>query len=60
MRQVLVKDSPWKLNDARLAAILQGIDSNTYGLVNYAEFVVVTLHVSQLEEHDSDQWEYWS
>ncbi|KAH0914309.1 hypothetical protein HID58_028755, partial [Brassica napus] len=42
--EVLVKDSPWKLNDARLAAILQGIDSNTYGLVNYAEFVVVTLH----------------
>ncbi|KAH0928780.1 hypothetical protein HID58_014507, partial [Brassica napus] len=50
MRQVLVKDSPWKLNDARLAAILQGIDSNTYGLVNYAEFVVVTLHFPPLHQ----------
>ncbi|KAJ4872382.1 Calcium-dependent protein kinase 18 [Raphanus sativus] len=36
---------------------MRQIDSNTDGFVNYSEFLVVTLHVSQLEEHDSDQWE---
>lgn len=33
------------------------IDSNTDGLVDFTEFVVATLHVNQLEEHDSDKWE---
>ncbi|KAJ4881212.1 EF-hand domain protein [Raphanus sativus] len=56
-RQALTKDLPWKLKDARLAAIIQAIDSNTDGLVNYAEFVAFTLYISQLDQHDSDQWE---
>ncbi|KAL5579883.1 hypothetical protein UlMin_012325 [Ulmus minor] len=33
------------------------IDSNTDGLVDFSEFVVVALHVHQLEEHDSDKWQ---
>lgn len=33
------------------------IDSNTDGLVDFTEFVVATLHVNQLEEHDSAKWE---
>ncbi|KAJ0240754.1 Calcium-dependent protein kinase 18 [Hirschfeldia incana] len=57
MRQALAKDIPWKLKDARVAEILQAIDSNTDGLVDFTEFVVATLHVNQLEEHDSDKWE---
>uniref|UniRef100_A0A0D3DHX9 non-specific serine/threonine protein kinase n=2 Tax=Brassica oleracea var. oleracea TaxID=109376 RepID=A0A0D3DHX9_BRAOL len=57
MRQALAKDLPWKLKDARVAEILQAIDSNTDGLVDFTEFVVATLHVNQLEEHDSAKWE---
>lgn len=33
------------------------IDSNTDGLVDFTEFVAATLHVHQLEEHDSDKWQ---
>ncbi|VVB10075.1 unnamed protein product [Arabis nemorensis] len=57
MRQALAKDLPWKLKDARVAEILQAIDSNTDGLVDFTEFVVATLHVNQLEEHDSEKWQ---
>lgn len=32
------------------------IDSNTDGLVDFTEFVAATLHVHQLEEHNSDLW----
>lgn len=35
--------------------ILQ-IDSNTDGLVDFTEFVAATLHVHQMEEHDSEKW----
>ncbi|KAG7544887.1 EF-hand domain [Arabidopsis suecica] len=57
MRQALAKDVPWKLKDARVAEILQAIDSNTDGLVDFTEFVVAALHVNQLEEHDSEKWQ---
>ena len=33
------------------------IDSNTDGLVDFTEFVAATLHVHQLEEHNSDMWQ---
>jgi calcium-dependent protein kinase len=33
------------------------IDSNTDGLVDFTEFVAATLHVHQLEEHDSEKWQ---
>ncbi|RYR79147.1 hypothetical protein Ahy_A01g004001 isoform C [Arachis hypogaea] len=32
-------------------------DSNTDGLVDFTEFVAATLHVHQLEEHDSAKWQ---
>lgn len=32
------------------------IDCNTDGLVDFSEFVAATLHVHQLEEHDSEKW----
>ena len=32
------------------------IDVNTDGLVDFTEFVAATLHVHQLEEHDSVKW----
>ncbi|TXG59790.1 hypothetical protein EZV62_014363 [Acer yangbiense] len=58
MRQALAKDLPWKLKESRVLEILQAgvIDSNTDGLVDFSEFVAATLHVHQLEEHDSDKW----
>ncbi|KAG5069690.1 hypothetical protein JHK85_002067 [Glycine max] len=57
MRQALAKDQPWKLKESRVLEILQAIDSNTDGLVDFTEFVAATLHVHQLEEHDSDKWQ---
>lgn len=33
------------------------IDSNTDGLVDFTEFVAATLHVHQMEEHDSEKWQ---
>ncbi|RYR79148.1 hypothetical protein Ahy_A01g004001 isoform A [Arachis hypogaea] len=57
MRQALAKDLPWKLKESRVLEILQAIDSNTDGLVDFTEFVAATLHVHQLEEHDSAKWQ---
>ncbi|KAI4314753.1 hypothetical protein L6164_027630 [Bauhinia variegata] len=57
MRQALAKDLPWRLKDSRVLEILQAIDSNTDGLVDFTEFVAATVHVHQLEEHDSEKWQ---
>ncbi|KAG0488329.1 hypothetical protein HPP92_007140 [Vanilla planifolia] len=56
MRQALAKDLPWRMKDSRVLEILQAIDSNTDGLVDFSEFVAATVHVHQLEEHDSEKW----
>lgn len=56
MRQALAKDLPWQLKESGVLAILHAIDCNTDGLVDFSEFVAATLHVHQLEEHDSDKW----
>ncbi|KAL7102203.1 hypothetical protein ACP275_08G104700 [Erythranthe tilingii] len=57
MRQALEKDLPWKMKDSRVVEILQAIDSNTDGLVDFSEFVAATIHVHQLEEHNSEKWQ---
>ncbi|XWS33861.1 hypothetical protein CRYUN_Cryun22dG0119400 [Craigia yunnanensis] len=57
MRQALAKDLPWKLRESLVLEILQAIDSNTDGLVDFTEFVAAALHVNQMEEHDSDKWQ---
>ncbi|VFR02500.1 unnamed protein product [Cuscuta campestris] len=57
MRQALAKDLPWKMKESRVLEILQAIDSNTDGLVDFQEFVAATLHVNQMEEHNSEKWE---
>ncbi|PHT56494.1 Calcium-dependent protein kinase 16 [Capsicum baccatum] len=57
MRQALAKDLPWKMKESRVLEILQAIDSNTDGLVDFPEFVAATLHVHQLEEHNSIKWQ---
>ncbi|KAK8940447.1 Calcium-dependent protein kinase 28 [Platanthera zijinensis] len=56
MRQALAKDLPWRMKDSRALEILQAIDSNTDGLVDFSEFVAAALRVHQLEEHDSKKW----
>ncbi|KAH7687029.1 Non-specific serine/threonine protein kinase protein [Dioscorea alata] len=56
MRQALAKDIPWRSKEPRVLEILQAIDSNTDGLVDFSEFVAAALHVRQLEEHDSERW----
>lgn len=56
MRQALAKDVPWRMKESRVLEILQAIDSNTDGLVDFTEFVAATLHVHQLEEHNSEKW----
>ena len=39
-----------------LYSIIEQIDSNTDGLVDFEEFVAATLHVHQLVEHDTEKW----
>nr|CAD1840665.1 unnamed protein product [Ananas comosus var. bracteatus] len=56
MRHALAKDLPWRLRGPRVLEILQAIDSNTDGLVDFKEFVTATLHVHQMAEHDSEKW----
>ncbi|GMH24012.1 hypothetical protein Nepgr_025855 [Nepenthes gracilis] len=56
MRQALAKDLPWRLKDYRVVEIVQAIDSNTDGLVDFTEFVAAAIHVYQLEEHDNEKW----
>ncbi|GLT82646.1 hypothetical protein SLE2022_010050 [Rubroshorea leprosula] len=60
MRQALAKDIPWNLKESGVLEILQAIDSNTDGLVDFTEFVAAALHVHQLEEHDSEKWQHRS
>ncbi|XP_017214875.1 calcium-dependent protein kinase 28 isoform X2 [Daucus carota subsp. sativus] len=57
MRQALAKDIPWKVKESRVLEILQAMDSNTDGLIDFHEFVAATLHVHQLEEHNSVKWQ---
>ncbi|CAI9110935.1 OLC1v1011045C1 [Oldenlandia corymbosa var. corymbosa] len=56
MRQALAKDLPWKMKDSRVLEIVQAVDTNADGLVDFSEFVAATLHVHQLEEHNSEKW----
>ncbi|CAL5369088.1 unnamed protein product [Camellia sinensis] len=56
MRQALAKDLPWRLKESRVLEILDAIDGNTDGLVDFTEFVAATLHVHQFEEHNSEIW----
>lgn len=60
MRQALAKDLPWKLKDCRVQEIVDAIDSNTDGLVDFTEFVAATLHVHQLHELDNEKWQQLS
>ncbi|XP_057818780.1 calcium-dependent protein kinase 28 isoform X2 [Cryptomeria japonica] len=55
--RALAKDQPWTLKESRVLEILQAMDSNRDGLVDFDEFVAATLHVHQLEEHDSEKWQ---
>ena len=40
--------------------MLEQIDSNTDGFVDFEEFVAATLHVHQLVEHDTEKWKSFS
>ncbi|XP_074308590.1 calcium-dependent protein kinase 28-like [Silene latifolia] len=57
MRQAHAQDLSWKLRDTRVMEILEAIDSNTDGFVDFTEFVAATLHVHQLHEHDNEKWQ---
>ncbi|CAK9203551.1 unnamed protein product [Sphagnum jensenii] len=57
MRIALQKDRPWIVKESRVLEILQAMDSNRDGLVDFNEFVAATLHVHQLEETDSEKWQ---
>ncbi|KAK9713243.1 hypothetical protein RND81_06G014100 [Saponaria officinalis] len=57
MRQALAKDLSWKLKDSRVMEIVEAMDSNTDGFVDFTEFVAATLHVHQLHEYDNEKWQ---
>ncbi|MCO5583133.1 hypothetical protein L7F22_037041 [Adiantum nelumboides] len=56
MRQALEKDRPWRFLESKGSEILQAMDSNRDGLVDFEEFVAAALHVHQLEELDGAKW----
>ncbi|KAJ3678468.1 hypothetical protein LUZ60_002271 [Juncus effusus] len=56
MKQAMAKDLPWKTKGPRVAEIIEAVDSNTDGLVDFDEFVAATMHVHQLVEHDTEKW----
>ncbi|RCV10431.1 hypothetical protein SEVIR_2G117500v4 [Setaria viridis] len=60
LKQALAKDVPWRLKGPRVLEIIEAIDSNTDGLVDFEEFVAATLHVHQLVEHDTEKWKLLS
>ncbi|CAK9868918.1 unnamed protein product [Sphagnum jensenii] len=57
MRIALQKDQPWVLKESRVLEILQAMDTNRDGLVDFDEFVAATLHVHQLKETDAKKWQ---
>ncbi|EFJ17487.1 calcium dependent protein kinase 28 [Selaginella moellendorffii] len=57
MKQALAKDRPWDLKESMVMEILQAMDCNCDGLVDFEEFVAATLHVHQLEDMGSDKWQ---
>ncbi|KAJ6799907.1 calcium-dependent protein kinase 18-like [Iris pallida] len=54
--EALEKDLPWRSKEPRVLEILQAIDADTYGLVDFSEFVAAALHVHQLQGHDMEKW----
>ncbi|KAM3365954.1 hypothetical protein ACQJBY_015500 [Aegilops geniculata] len=56
LKQALAKDVPWRLKGPRVLEIVEAIDGNTDGSVDFEEFVAATLHVHQLVEHDTEKW----
>ncbi|KAJ7565438.1 hypothetical protein O6H91_02G060900 [Diphasiastrum complanatum] len=57
IRQALAKDQPWAVKESRALEILQAMDNNRDGFVDFDEFVAATLHVRQLEELDTEKWQ---
>ncbi|EFJ31885.1 hypothetical protein SELMODRAFT_449435, partial [Selaginella moellendorffii] len=57
IRQALLKDRPWTLKESKVLEILQAMDANMDGFIDFDEFVAATLHVRQLEELDSEKWQ---
>ncbi|XP_047311510.1 calcium-dependent protein kinase 18-like [Impatiens glandulifera] len=56
MRIALAKDLPWKVKESRVLEIVQAIDSNTDGMVDFSEFVAAAIHVHQMEELSTEKW----
>ncbi|KAJ7532153.1 hypothetical protein O6H91_14G074400 [Diphasiastrum complanatum] len=56
IKEALAKDRPWAVKESRVTDILQAMDSNRDGIVDFEEFVAATLHVHQLEGLDSAKW----
>lgn len=57
IRHALQKDRPWAVKESRVLEILQAMDSNADGMVDFDEFVAATLHVHQLEQTNTVKWQ---
>ncbi|CAM6050580.1 unnamed protein product [Sphagnum compactum] len=57
MKKALAEDKPWKVKESRVLEILEAMDSDMDGMIDFDEFVAATMHVHQLEESDSEKWE---
>ncbi|CAI7783831.1 unnamed protein product [Closterium sp. NIES-54] len=57
IRHALNKDLPYEVKETKVVQILQAMDTNCDGIIDFDEFVAATIHVQQLEEADSAKWE---
>lgn len=57
IRAALSTDLPWHVKESKVMSILQAMDSNCDGRIDFDEFVTATLHVDQLEETDAERWQ---
>ncbi|CAK9219698.1 unnamed protein product [Sphagnum troendelagicum] len=57
MKNALSADKPWSVRESRISEILQAMDANMDGMIDFDEFVVATMHMHQLEENNSEKWQ---
>eukprot|EP00245_Coleochaete_scutata_P006721 TRINITY_DN213_c0_g1_i1.p1 TRINITY_DN213_c0_g1~~TRINITY_DN213_c0_g1_i1.p1 ORF type:complete len:527 (+),score=136.52 TRINITY_DN213_c0_g1_i1:186-1766(+) len=57
MRQALSKDKVLAVKESRVLEILQAMDSNADGLIDFIEFVAATIHVHQMHAEDEHRFE---
>ncbi|KAJ7244205.1 hypothetical protein O6H91_Y432300 [Diphasiastrum complanatum] len=57
IKEALAKDQPWAVPETRVVEIVQAMDINRDGLVDFDDFAAATVHLDQLEHIDCERWQ---